>query len=86
MENDVLQTVYDSWVNSENYRNDSSLENENYKKAKEIMKGIVGETTYNKISDEVLGLACDAEIAGFDNGFRYGIMFMNGMLKGGATA
>lgn len=86
MKNNVLQTVYDLWVNSEDYCKDSVLENECYGKTKEKVKGIIGESVYNKISDEVLGLACDAEIAGFDNGFRYGIMFMTGMLKGGASA
>lgn len=86
MENDVLQMVYGLWVNSEDYRKNSALENECYEKTKEKAKGIVGESVYNKISDEVLGLACEAELAGFDNGFRYGIMFMTGMLKGGAKA
>ena len=85
MENNVLQTVYDLWVNSEDYCKNSALENENYEKAKGIVKGIIGEDTYKKISDEVLGLAYNAEVSGFDNGFRYGVMFMSGMLKGGAA-
>lgn len=86
MKNDVLRAVYDLWVNSEDYRKDSALENGCYVKTKEEAEGIVGKSAYNKICDEVIGLACNAEIAGFGNGFRYGIMFMTGMLKGGEIA
>ncbi len=85
MENDVLQTVYDLWVSSEEYKN-SALESEQREICESKVSEVVGESVYNKISDEIIGLACDAEIAGFDSGFRYGIMFMTGMLKGGARA
>lgn len=85
MENDVLQVVYDLWVGSGEYKN-SALESEQYEICKNKVLEVVGESVYRKISDEIIGLACDAEIAGFNSGFRYGIMFMTGMLKGGATA
>ena len=50
----------------------------------EILKA-VGEKASYSISDNVTDLACEAEIAGFESGLRYGIMFMSGMLKGGAA-
>lgn len=85
MENDVLQTVYDLWVSSAEYKN-SALESEQYEICKNKVLEIVGESAFRKISDEIIGLACNAEIMGFDSGFRYGIMFMSGILKGGARA
>lgn len=84
MENDILQTVYDLWVGSEEYKN-SALESEQYNICKNKVLEVVGESVYHKISDEIVGLACEAEITGFDSGFRYGIMFMTGMLKGGTA-
>lgn len=83
MENNILETVYDLWINSENYQKNSALENECYEKRAEKIKNIVGKNMYREIGDDVIGLACDAESAGFNYGFRYGIMFMNGILKGG---
>ena len=59
------------------------MENECYERNKKRVKRTVGEDIYDKISDDIIDLAYDAEMAGFDNGFRYGIMFMNGILKGG---
>lgn len=38
---------------------------------------------FEEIEDNVINFVYEAEFAGFENGLRYGIMFMNGMLKGG---
>lgn len=85
MENNVLQAVYDLWTKSEDYCKDSALENEHYEKTAENTKDVVGESAFRKISDDIINLAYNAEVSGFDNGFRYGIMFMSGILKGGAA-
>lgn len=82
--NDVLQAIYDLWVESEEYGKSSALENERYKESTENVKGVVGDDAYHKITDDIARLGCYAEIAGFDAGFRYGIMFMSGMLGGAA--
>lgn len=86
MEKNVIQTVFELWVNSEEYKKNSALENECYERNKKGLKSAVGESIYNEISDNIMDLAYDAEMAGFDSGFRYGIMFMNGVLKGGERA
>ncbi|WP_279086647.1 hypothetical protein [Bacteroides acidifaciens] len=85
MEN-IMHAFYEMWVESAEYNTQSAVENEKYAKCKaEILKA-VGEKASYSISDNVTDLACEAEIAGFESGLRYGIMFMSGMLKGGVVA
>lgn len=84
MNQDIMNVVHGRWVKSESYYAQSALENGAYEKCTEKMKEIVGEKEYDRISDSVGDLACEAEIAGFNSGFRYGVLFMSGMLKGGA--
>lgn len=85
MEQSIIQSFYDVWVNSEDYQRESALENEIYEKHAGEIKKIIGEKTYCKVGDDVIGLACEAEITGFESGLRYGITFMSGMLKDSAV-
>ena len=73
---------FEMWVESENHKEQSAVENEIYDKETGEIKALVGAKIYHDISDNVLNLACEAECAGFENGFRYGILFMNSVLKG----
>ena len=82
----IMSAFYEMWVNSADYNTQSAVENEKYAKCKADILKVVGEKASYDISDNVTDLACEAEIAGFESGLQYGIMFMSGMLKGGATA
>lgn len=84
MEN-IINAFYEMWVSSDAYRTQSAVENEGYAKRKAEIKKAIGEEAAYKISDDITDIACEAEIAGFENGLRYGIMFMSGMQKGGAV-
>ncbi len=85
MTDNILWELYELWTNSENYFKDSPLENEEYEEHVKKVTDVVGEKTYNKITDDILTLAGSAEMTGFNNGFRYGVMFMSGILKGSAV-
>lgn len=85
MNQDIMRAIFEQWVESENYRTQSVLENGAYSKCASKIKDAVGKEEYNRISDDVGELACDAEISGFNSGFQYGVMFMSGLLKGGVV-
>lgn len=85
MEQSIIQSFYEMWVESAEYNTQSAVENEKYSKCKANILKAIGEKASYDISDNITDLACEAEIAGFENGLRYGIMFMSGMLKGGAA-
>lgn len=85
MNRDIMRAIFEKWVESGSYRKQSVLENGTYKKCTEKMKTAVSKAEYDRISDDVGDLACEAEIAGFNSGFQYGVMFMSGLLKGGVV-
>lgn len=85
MEKKVLNAIFTAWTEEENYSRSSAVENEIYKEHTNRIKDATKGMLYSKIQDDIDHLACAAEYAGFENGLRYGIMFMSGMLKGGAV-
>ncbi len=82
----IMSSFYEMWSSSAEYNTQSAVENEKYSKCKADIIKVIGEKASYDISDNITDLACEAEIAGFESGLRYGIMFMSGILKGGATA
>ena len=76
----IMEAIFEQWAESENYHRKSALENGTYKKYIERMGEVIGEREYTRISDDITYLACEAEIAGFNSGFLYGVMFMSDML------
>ncbi len=80
---DYIGCVYDIWSESSDYAAASSLENGTYEKYDDEIRKIIGEEACHSISDSLLHLACETEYAGFEAGFRYGVLFMSDMLKGG---
>lgn len=73
------------WVESEEYSDQSSLENSIYNIYREEIKTVVGKNVHYRIEDAAMNLVCTAERAGFENGLRYGVMFVINMLIGGTV-
>ena len=82
----IMSAFYDTWVGSGNYSTQSAVESEKYSRYRMKIEETIEEKVLHDISDDITNIACEAEIAGFENGVRYGIMFMSGMLKGGVSA
>lgn len=86
VETDINQKVatllYEAWTETKGYWKESAVENKSYKDYRASIEAILGEDAYKKSSDEIVSFACEAEEAGFQQGFRYGVMFMSGILKG----
>lgn len=82
----IVMPFYERWSESAEYMSQSALENEIYDECVARISEVIGKETLHDISDDIVNLANEAECEGFSNGFRYGIMFMTGVLKGGATA
>ncbi len=83
MNRQVMEAIFNIWVEDGDYKQQSVLENGAYRKVLEKLQPILNREDYNRISDDVGNLAYESEIAGFNRGFRYGVMFMRGLLKGG---
>lgn len=79
MEQEIIYKLYVMWSESQEYTGQSEMENE----CEARIVGVVGEQAYNDICDDITKLACRSEYAGFENGLRYGVMFMNEILQGG---
>lgn len=58
------------------YKKESAIENGNYDECKKEIVKIIGEKCYSQVSDSISRVACESEMAGFEKGFCYGIMFM----------
>ena len=81
MNQGIMEAIFEQWVESENYCRQSVLENGTYKKNREKMKKVIDKKEYSRINDDITYLACEAEIAGFNSGFLYGVMLMSDMWK-----
>lgn len=86
MNKQVMEAIFNIWAETEDYKRQSVLENGEYSKVLEKLHPILSREDYSRTSDDVGNLAYESEIAGFNSGFRYGVMFMSGLLKGGITA
>lgn len=82
----IRDEIFNEWLDSQGYITESYLENGGLVKHEDIIKGAIGSKEYYDISDQIVDLACNAEEAGFQNGFRYGVAFMHDILKGGESA
>lgn len=85
----VAILLHGAWSDTNEYRSQSAAENNVYDKHTKEIQDAIGEKACYDISDYLMDIACDAEISGFEHGFRYGVMFMSGILKGqveGGTA
>lgn len=80
MTDEILWEMYEKWTNSEKYKEESPLENEEYEERTKKVKDVVGENKYRKIIDDIIYLASETEIAGFYTGIRYGVILMSGIL------
>ena len=84
MEQEIIQKFYTMWTESKEYISQSAMENEKRTKCETQVIGAIGDQAYYDIGDNIMDLVCEAEFAGFENGLRYGIMFMNEIFKGNA--
>lgn len=81
MSNEMLWCAYDSWVESDKYKQQSALENGGYGEQKEKIIRKIGEESYDDIADCFLDTAAEAERAGFEYGFRSAFKFISSMLS-----
>ena len=73
---ELIGVFYTDWTESDKYWDESAVENEVYKSHKGEVERIIGKEILHEISDELSGIGCDAEYAGFGKGFRYGVDLM----------
>ena len=85
MYDEMVIMFYTKWCESEDYKEQSSLENDVYDRYIRKIKAVIGEDEYYNVSDYVTSLACESEYAGFEAGLKYGILFVQGMQKGGVV-
>lgn len=78
--NEILQGIYNLWTESEKYKDQSALENGTYDQQREEIIKVVGKEADHEICDFYTDAACESERAGFESGFRYGMLFASGML------
>ncbi len=85
MEWKVVMPFYEKWTESEEYKIESAVDNHLYDKYTAEICEVIGKKAFHDISDSVVNLSCEAESIGFAAGFRHGILFMAGVLKGGVA-
>lgn len=72
----ILRDLYGRWTESDSYKTESALEDGRYNECKKEIVKIIGKKRCSQISDSILGLAFESEVAGFEKGFCYGVTFM----------
>lgn len=77
----VVISLHEAWADTDEYLSQSAVENSIYDNHVKEIREAVGEKACYDISDYLASMACDAEFGGFEHGFRYGVMFMSGILK-----
>ena len=85
MEWKVVMPFYEKWTESEEYKIESAVDNHLYDEYTAEICEVIGKKAFHDISDSVVNLSCEAESIGFAAGFRHGILFMAGVLKGGVA-
>lgn len=78
-----MYMFYEKWVETEEYRQQSAIENDVCRDFEKKVEKVMGKELFENVEDDIIGLAEKAEQSGFSNGFRFGVLFMNEMLKGG---
>lgn len=81
----VIMPFYERWSESEEYKIESAVDNHIYDECTAEICEVIGKKAFRDISDSVINLSCEAESIGFAAGFRQGILFMTGVLKGGVA-
>jgi len=76
---------YQKWTESEEYHEQSAMENSIKDEFEKAVRKAVGQQKYDDNEDDIFGFANEAEQSGFSNGFRLGVLFMGEMVKGGAA-
>ena len=76
----VIDSLYEAWSDADEYCKQSAIESVIYTNHVKKIAGVIGEKFRHDISDYLTDIACDAEYAGFEYGFRYGVMFMSSIL------
>ncbi len=82
-EDQSMINFHNDWADSDGYASESYIENGGFKKCTEEIVKKIGSEKCKSISDDVCDFGCEAEMAGFFEGLRRGILFMAGILKGG---
>jgi len=85
MTEQMMRAAYEDWQDSNEYWNQSALENKIYDNNKREIVSIIGGEKYDEIYEFVVNLATEAENAAFNEGIRRGILFMADIMKGGAA-
>jgi len=81
----VVMPFYEKWAESEEYKIESAVDNHIYDECTAEICEVIEKKAFRDISDSVINLSCEAESIGFAAGFRQGILFMAGVLKGGVA-
>lgn len=84
MNEEMIATAYESWIESNEYSIQSALESKVLKTEEENLIGFVGKDNIHDALDYICHIGYISERAGFEHGFRRGILFMMGIMKGGA--
>lgn len=79
----IVRDIYKRWSKSAEYEKISAVENEIFEKYSTEIANAVGNALFNKIFYSVENLATASEYCGFENGFKYGMVFMLSMMKDG---
>lgn len=84
---DQLYMFYQEWVETEEYHNQSAVENNLKNKClAKVEKEVGNEEIFARIEDDIVGLAANAEQSGFERGFKAAAIFMTEILKGDIKA
>lgn len=83
MGEEMIATAYESWIDSDEYSIQSALESKVLKTEEKNLIGFVREDNIRDASDYICHISYISERAGFEQGFRRGILFIMDMMKGG---
>lgn len=84
MSEELIATAYEAWIDSDEYSIQSALESNVLKTEEKNLIDFVGKENHIDASDYICHIGYISERAGFEQGFRRGILFMMGIMKGGA--
>lgn len=82
MINDSCYTVYRKWCDSEEYSEQSCINNSIYDEHRDRMVKVISEKGFHEIEDDVIDLCSEVEQAAFVAGIRHGIQFYRELVEG----
>ena len=77
--------LYQKWCDTEEYSEQSCIENSSYECHTREIKDIVGADNFRALEEFLCDLCSEVEQAGFEAGIRNGILFYQEIMKGGVA-